>query len=249
MKLLVQKRLIQTIPVLEVVQEEYRFVQIPVLIYYHGWQTAKELVLTQARKIAKNGFRVLLPDALHHGARKTSVSPIPGFTFWSSIQANLLEYQLLIDFCQKQKLLLHEEIYVGGVSMGGITTCMLMARHPEIKGAACVMGTPEPGIYRDRIFDYAKEHGVFSDELELCYQWIDAFDLSQQPERLAQRPMLFWHGHEDEKIPVSEVIDFQKQLLGKPYAERVQFLFADERHLVKGGVMDQVTDFFVEASN
>lgn len=247
MKLLVQKRMIQTIPVLEVVEERHRFAKVPVLIYYHGWQTAKELVLTQARKLAQQGLRVLLPDALHHGARKTEVSPIPGFTFWSSIQANLLEYQLLIDFCQKQRLL-SDEIYIGGVSMGGITTCMLMTRHPEIKAAACVMGTPQPGVYRDRIFGYAKERGLFSEDWPLCYRWLDAFDLSQHPERLARRPMLFWHGYEDEKIPVSEVLAFQKQVTGQSYAERVQFLFAEEKHLVKGTVMDQVTDFFGDIS-
>lgn len=63
MKLAVRKRKIGNIPVLEVVPEEMIYEPLPLIIYYHGWQTSKELVLTQGRKLAREGFRVVLPDA------------------------------------------------------------------------------------------------------------------------------------------------------------------------------------------
>ncbi len=53
MKLAVRKRKIGNIPVLEVVPEEMIYEPLPLIIYYHGWQTSKELVLTQGRKFAK----------------------------------------------------------------------------------------------------------------------------------------------------------------------------------------------------
>lgn len=63
MKLAIRKRKIGNIPILEVVDENMIYEPMPLIIYYHGWQTAKELVLTQGRKLAQKGFRVVLPDA------------------------------------------------------------------------------------------------------------------------------------------------------------------------------------------
>ena len=37
-------------------------------------------------------------------------------------------------------------------------------------------------------------------DLPLLLSWVHQYDLSQTPERLQERPMLFWHGTEDEKF-------------------------------------------------
>lgn len=73
MKLTIRKRTLGTIPLLEVVQKENRNELLPLIVYYHGWQSSKELVLTQGRKLAQAGFRVLLPDAANHGDRYLSL--------------------------------------------------------------------------------------------------------------------------------------------------------------------------------
>ena len=63
---------------------------------------SKELSLTQARKLAHEGFRVILPDAMNHGERKTGpISTIPSITFWSSIQYNLIEFPVIIHHFHK----------------------------------------------------------------------------------------------------------------------------------------------------
>lgn len=49
MKISVRHRFIKKIPVLEVVPEESKRLPLPLVIYYHGWQSSKELTLTQAR--------------------------------------------------------------------------------------------------------------------------------------------------------------------------------------------------------
>lgn len=118
MKIEVRRRLIGTVPLLEVVEQTALYEKRPLIIYYHGWQTQKELVLTQGRKLAQAGFRVVLPDAANHGERKNPVSTIPSLTFWQSIQTNLFEFSLIIDFF-KQMELVDDFIGVGGVSMGG----------------------------------------------------------------------------------------------------------------------------------
>lgn len=72
--------------------------------------------------------------------------------------------------------------------------------------------------------------------------WIEAYDLQTQPEKLAGRPLLFWHGTEDEKIPYADVETFVQE---NPEAN-LTFISREERHLVRGETMDQVTAFFVE---
>ena len=139
---------------------------------------------------------------------------------------------------------------VGGVSMGGITTSALMTQHPEIQAAACLMGTPYPARYIQRVIQRAKEFAIFvPKDLPLLLSWVHQYDLSQTPERLQERPMLFWHGTEDEKIPYEDMADFEQLVSGKTYARNTQFITEiGERHLVKGETMDLVVDFFKEAS-
>ena len=155
MKVVVRKRTVGNIPLLEVVAEDKIYEPLPLIIYYHGWQTAKELVLTQGRKLAAKNFRVLLPDAANHGERKTKTSEIPSLTFWDSIQTNLYEFGFLVDYFENLGLVM------GKIGVGGITTCMLLTQHPEINVAACVMGSPAPIKYRERIAMHAGELGFY----------------------------------------------------------------------------------------
>lgn len=243
MKIEVRRRLIGTIPLLEVVEQTALYEKRPLIIYYHGWQTQKELVLTQGRKLAQAGFRVLLPDAANHGERKNPVSTIPSLTFWQSIQTNLFEFSLLVDFF-KQMDLVDEFIGVGGVSMGGMTTCGLLTHHPEISAAACVMGSPSYLGYRELLQTSVKNRGLsLPTDYEALTSWIEAYDLMTVYPTLPKRPLLFWHGKEDEKIPYTQVAEF----VDAHQDESIQFISAEERHLVRGETMTQVTDFFIQA--
>ena len=242
MKLAIRKRKIGNIPVLEVVDDTKIYEPMPLIIYYHGWQTAKELVLTQGRKLALKGFRVILPDAANHGERKTELSPIPSLTFWNSIQSNLFEFSYIVDFFENLGVT-NGQIGVGGVSMGGMTTAGLLTKHPEITAAACIMGSPAMIKYRERIQYHATAAGFFlPDDYETLVSWIEHYDLQSQIEKLGERPFLIWHGTEDEKIPYEHVKDFVADFP----RETIQFVSEQERHLVKGETMDLVTAFFTK---
>lgn len=247
MKISIRHRYIKKIPVLEVVLETKKNSILPLVIYYHGWQSAKELSLTQARKLAKKGMRVILPDAMNHGERKTGpISPIPSVTFWSSIQYNIIEFSQLVRHFEKQGLIEDGKVGVGGVSMGGITTCALLTQHPEIKIAACMMGTPAPKKYIERVMEKSAEMDFFVPrDLPLLLSWVTNYDLSNVPETLAQRPVLFWHGTEDPKTPYGDMADFYRMIEDEPYAKNSQFITGKgEGHLVKGEMMDVVAVFF-----
>ena len=241
MKLTIRKRTLGTIPLLEVVQKENRNELLPLIVYYHGWQSSKELVLTQGRKLAQAGFRVLLPDAANHGDRYQEMTRIPSLTFWQSIHTNLFEFGFIVNHFRKLGLA-DDGIGVGGVSMGGFTTCALLTHNPEIKAAACVMGSPKPVAYRDRILTRAKEMNRFyPHDYESLLSWIPSYDLSLRPETLAGRPLLFWHGTQDRIVPYEDTAAFIKE----NQIPNVRFIEEGEKHLVKGPTMDEITSFFV----
>src|SRR5699024_12029806 len=104
------------------------------------WHNNDAIVTTQGRKLAAKGFRVVLPDAENHGDRIQTVSSIPSLTFFNSIHTNLFEFGYIIDYF-KIRHLPTNFIGVGGLSMGGMTTCALMTHNSEINAAACRMGT------------------------------------------------------------------------------------------------------------
>ncbi|AMB99471.1 esterase [Aerococcus urinaehominis] len=242
MSLTIRRRQVGTIPLLEVVPRAKRRDTLPLIIYYHGWQSQKELNLTAARRLAQAGYRIILPDAENHGERYRPYSGIPSLTFWQSIHTNLMEFGYLLDHFQKLGLA-DDRIAVAGVSMGGITTCALMTHHPEIQAAACLMGTPQPLRYAQRIAYHAQAAGRYmpSDYLDLL-AWINHYDLSLHPERLADRPFLIWHGHQDDRIPFDHARDF---VAANPQAN-IDFIAEDEGHLVKVATIKQVVDFFSE---
>lgn len=244
---IILKRSVKNIPLLEVVLKELRNEKIPIIIYYHGWQTSKELVLTQGRKFAKKGFRVILPDAMNHGERKQPVSSIPSFTFWSSIYGNLFEFDTLLAHLENRHIL-HEKIAVGGVSMGGMTTCALLTRHPRLIGGICLMGSPAPLEYGKEIYKRANEFRyVLPEDYFDLISWVKKYDLSLQQERLAGRPLYFWHGVKDEKIPFQQVNDFVNNNHKKSYGKRIVFDYSQtEKHMVKVPLMEQAADFLAE---
>jgi hypothetical protein len=244
MKLTINEHILGTIPVLHIVSEDIINKRLPLIIYYHGWQSQKELTLTQGRYLAREGFRVILPDAFNHGQRKNPMTDIPSLTFWQSIHTNLFEFGYIIDALQKRNLI-DDRIGVGGVSMGGMTTTALMTHHPEIKAAACVIGTPKLVAYRDRIFKHASQMDrFFPDDYNHLLSWIPEYDLSLNVDTLDGRPMLFWHGKQDEVVPYRHVVEFIEENNEK---ENIQFIDEDEDHLVKPVTMEKITRFFIDS--
>lgn len=235
-----RKRKIGAIPILEVVNQENLYAPLPLVIYYHGWQTSKELVLTQGRKLAQQGFRVVLPDAQNHGEREAPISKIPSLTFFQSIHTNLFEFESIVDYFA-QLGLTNGKLGVGGVSMGGMTTCALLTHHPEIDAAACVMGSPSLIDYREELQKVFKIKNIsVPKDYEYLTSWINYFDLATYYPEIKKRPLFFWHGLHDEKIPFGQTDRFVRANLGT----EITFHAANEKHMVKVPTMDQITEFF-----
>lgn len=240
LKLAIRKRKIGAIPILEVVNQENLYTPLPLVVYYHGWQTSKELVLTQGRKLAQQGFRAVLPDAQNHGERKTPISKIPSLTFFQSIHTNLFEFETMIDYFS-QLGLTNGKIGVGGVSMGGMTTCALLTHHPEIDAAVCAMGSPSLIDYRKELQRTFKDKNIsVPKDYEDLTSWLVDYDLASNYSKIRKRPLFFWHGLHDEKIPFAQTDRFVRANLGP----EITFHAANERHMIKVPTMDQITEFF-----
>lgn len=252
MKIQIRERMIYDIPVLEVASADKMNDALPLVIFYHGWQTNKELLLTQARRLADKGLRAVLPDGMHHGQRKVGdKSSVPSVTFYSTIQYNLIEFNVIKKYFEDRQLIKDDLIGVGGYSMGGMTSAALVTQHPEITAIASIMGTPQPADYAALIRKNAKKMNYdVPNDLALIHSWLPQFDLSLQPEKIAQRPMLFWHGTEDSKIPFSQAADFYHQIKQESYAQNVIFLTGQEEgHLVTIELMETIADFFAHHLN
>lgn len=242
----IYQQMIQDVPILEVSPEESFHKQLPLVIFYHGWRSSKELVLTQARKLAQKNIRVVLPDAMNHGQRVADISSIPSFTFWNSIQGNLVEFSLIRDYYKDKDLIKDGKVGVGGYSMGGMTTGALLTAHPEITAATIIMGTPDLALYAKLVRQDAKRRGIYvPEDLERLTSWINDYDLSQHPEKINHRPLLFWHGTNDYRIPYRQSKDFFDRVHGESYADQVAFITGYKAgHLVETRLMDKIANFF-----
>lgn len=241
MKFSLQSKYIGDIPILEMTIDRLQNKTLPTIIFYHGWQMTKKLVLTQGRRLAAKGFRVVLPDSKHHGERYQAMSPVPSLTFWQTIQANLFEFEFIVKYYQKRQLILNDRLGVGGISMGGMTTAALLTHYSEIKVAACIMGTPDLLAYRNYLQQALKDYDRFvpSDYSHLL-SWVPHYNLATQPEKLDERPLFIWHGRQDERVPFEPVEHFVKN---NPQLN-LTFLPAEAPHFVDLPVMDEVADFF-----
>ncbi|WP_269409675.1 alpha/beta fold hydrolase [Lentibacillus daqui] len=204
------------IPALEVVDVKYETKALPVVIYFHGFTSAKEHNLPLAYLLAAKGYRVVLPDSEYHGEREIEMSAIERqVSFWDIVMQNIKELKEIRDTLTEQGLLLDGRIGIAGTSMGGITTSVALTQYPWIKVAAILMGSPKITVYAKTLVDTLKKMGklpVTDDIIDQLYQDLKMVDLSLHPEKLNQRPLLFWHGENDSVVPFDHSYTFYEDV-------------------------------------
>ncbi|WP_449354083.1 alpha/beta fold hydrolase [Virgibacillus natechei] len=220
---------IHTIPSLVVVDSEKENQALPMLTYFHGFTSAKEINLPLAYLLAEKGFRVVLPDSKYHGERETEISSAKRqISFWDIVMQNVEELQTIKDFFDQNGLILNNRFGVAGTSMGGITTSAALTEYPWIKTAAILMGSPKITTYAKTLVDSFKKMGdlpITEEMIGNLYEQLGHYDLSTQAEKLEGRPLLFWHGENDGVVPFDHSYTFYeeaKKMYKNP--ENIQFL-------------------------
>ncbi|GIO25738.1 alpha/beta fold hydrolase [Ornithinibacillus bavariensis] len=209
------KQNVGEIPSLVVVDSEKQHSALPAVVYYHGITSAKEHNLPLAFLLAEKGYRVILPDSLYHGERQTNEIPDVRYYLFNIVIQNIKELNEIKNDLEKQNLLLDGRIGVAGTSMGGITTASALTQYPWIKAAAVLMGSPKITTFARELVDVYVESGelpLSEQEVKELYDLLFTYDLSEQKEKLKDRPLLFWHGDHDQTVPFDHSYSFYQQV-------------------------------------
>ncbi|WP_040979683.1 esterase [Oceanobacillus jeddahense] len=241
---------IKGIPCLHVVDQKYAGKARPAVIYFHGFTSAKEQNLPIAYLLAEKGFRVLLPEALHHGERNDGLADDKRqLAFFEIVLKNISELDTIRKYLLKNQLLKENALGVAGTSMGGITTSAALVRYSWVKAAAVMMGTPKLQAYAKQLLQYVENNGkspFTQEELNKLFEKLAEIDLSAHMKALNDRPLMFWHGENDKVVPFEQSHSFYHAV--KPYyktAEHLQFIGEKGReHKVSIPAMHRATDWF-----
>jgi uncharacterized protein len=203
---IIENELIGHIPVLHVSEQRAFDKEMPLIIFIHGFQSAKEHNLHYAYLMAEKGFRVLLPDVVYHGEREAGYSESQLMPrFWEIVLQSIHELAFLKDDLLARKLIDSNRIGIAGSSMGGIVTNGALAAYDWITAGVSLMGNPSYVAYAEQqIAEIKKRKLKFTltdEEVTKVIEQLKPFDLSLNQDKLANRPLLFWHGAKDPIVP------------------------------------------------
>lgn len=227
----ISKEKVKNIPYLTVVDHIYESEALPTVFYSHGFASAKEHNLPIAYLLAEKGIRVILPDSEHHGEREYQITSTDReMAFWDTIIKTINELEVIKDHLTNQGLILEGKVGLAGTSMGGITTAGALTKYPWINVAAILMGTPKITEYAEAVVEKVIETedlDIPEQEINSMLNQLQSYDLSLQPEKLAERPLMFWHGDKDHVVPFELSYDFYKSAK-KQYTNQDNIKFLKE---------------------
>jgi uncharacterized protein len=231
---IIEKETVAQVPVLHVVKEGKKEERLPLILFIHGFTSAKEHNLHFGYLLAEAGYRVILPDALYHGERGSSLSERElQLMFWHIVQQTITEVKLIKEEMEQRQWIDPDRIGLAGTSMGGIVTFGSLAVYPWIKAAVSLMGCPAYETFFDELIKTAKKMGITVPLTDEQLQWekekLMKYDLSKQPEKLAGRPLLIWHGQCDQVVPHSYTYEFYQRIkpLYQGKEENLKFISDD----------------------
>jgi uncharacterized protein len=200
---------IEGIPSLKVERHDLKDQPLPIVLFWHGWTSVKERNLYYAYLLAEEGLRVIMPEAMGHGERKEELSEHERqVAFFPIVMKSIRESADIRKYCQEQGWVKEDRFAMAGTSMGAIITLGSLATYDWVKAAVSLMGTPYlVGFAKGMINAYLKAGVALPYSEEQIQQMIEAlepFDLGKNPEKLKNRPLLFWHGKKDPMVPYDQ---------------------------------------------
>lgn len=230
----IQNEQVATIPTLHVVHYERMNETLPTIFFLHGLTSAKEHNLHVAYLLAEKGFRIFLPDALHHGEREEAMKGKERERlFWEIVQTSIKELDELKTTLEDKGIIAHDRIGVIGTSMGAITMYGALATYDWIKTAVSFMGTAYYEHFANSHVKMLQDQGVQLDdeEIDQLLSHLKRYDLTKQLEKTANRPLFIWHGKEDRVVPYTYSEQLYDELLPHYKNDRDKLLFVREEHV------------------
>ncbi|MBM7579768.1 esterase [Jeotgalibacillus terrae] len=211
----IHNRKIAGIPCLHIVSQQSD--QSSVIFFFHGFMSAKEHNLHYAYLLAEKGFDVVLPDAAYHGERSDgSDETVMSTRFWQIVVRSIEEFGAMKEALSDEGYAEHTLIGAAGTSMGGITTLGALKRYEWIHTAASLMGSPAYVAFAKAQIQHFEKNGfklpMSEEEVNDQLKVLEAYDLSLHPEKLNNRPLMFWHGKADTVVPYEPTYAFFKAI-------------------------------------
>ncbi len=250
--ILLKNELVSGLPVLELVESKLANDPLPTVFFYHGWESYKERVLEDGYSLAREGFRVILPEAYNHGERKPHADATQDpMNFWEVVTKSVREFPLIVQVYIDAKKTLPNRIGVAGLSMGGITTSAILTQYDWVKSAVVLMGSPSPIEFTKWLLQNFKIDGtplydlLDSELTETRLKELAPISLNLQAEKIAGRPVYFWHGINDDIVPAVLTQNFVKEYQDKEYGKNMSIeLTEGVGHKVPGKIIGRMTHYF-----
>lgn len=200
------------IPLLHIYKEKTK-IDAPIVIFLHGFESAKEHNLHYAYQLAQQGCRVILPDAHLHGERDEKLDEVEiSLRFWETVLTSIEETGQIKQELEERGYLVDQKIGVAGTSMGGITTLGCLTAYPWIDAAVILMGTPGYVELAKAQIASVEQKGfkvpLNAAERKNMFDTLSAFDASSHPQNLIDTPLFFWHGEKDPVVPYEPTAKF-----------------------------------------
>lgn len=248
---------ISDIPALELFKKGNEHSKLPLIVFYHGWESRKERVLEQAYILARYGFRVVLPEAINHGERKSDKDrKLNPLDFWEHIQINIEEFPSIVEHYKKNQIIDLNNISVAGLSFGGVTTSALLTQYEWIHSAAVLMGTPAPKefslwVLKNHAQDGIQAYDMIDKEVIINkLNQLAPISLNLNPDKIANRPVYFWHGKSDPIVPFHITQSFIEKIKNEPYSQNVRFEASENiGHEVPQDISIQMAKFLEDHLN
>lgn len=219
---------------------------LPTVFFYHGFTSSKEIYSYFGYMLAKAGYRVILPDALMHGARAEPDEGVLLNNFWRILQTNVTDLALLKETFVARGLADENRLGVGGVSMGGMTTMAALVHFPWVKVAANLMGSGYFSSLADHLYpSFGADTGLTREAFERETELLLSLDIRDKTALIASKPLLVWHGEQDDVVPFDESARLRQTL--EAYNDAANLTFISEpaaKHRVSVYASIRTTEFF-----
>lgn len=228
--MIVQKEQWEGIPLLHVYKEEMKK-DAPIVLFLHGFMSAKEHNLHYAYNLVEKGVRVILPDAFMHGERSENLPESKmNLIFWRIVIKYVEEVEVIRQALVKQGL--NGKIGVMGTSMGGITTAGCLKKYDWIEAAGVLMGTVSYTEMAQFQLKQMEEQGTnipMTEQQKLAIMnGLKEYDVKTSPAIFERVPVIFWHGQKDPVVPFQMTYPFYELLVRERKANNVQYIM-DEK--------------------
>ncbi|WP_252145409.1 esterase [Yokenella regensburgei] len=171
---------------------------LPTIVFYHGFTSSNLVYSYFAVALAQAGFRVVMPNAVEHGSRFQGDEQGRMQRFWPILLQNFAEFPALRDALLAEGWVAEGRLAVAGASMGGMTALGIMTQHPEVKCVASLMGSGYLSQLAETLFPSTDRWSTQE------VATLAKYDARRQLMNLANRPLLLWHGTDDDVVPAAE---------------------------------------------